>query len=195
MDLEFDQNSGDTGDPFPGSTNNTTFNLASTPNSGSYADCSSDVAVTNISSSGSTMYADVQIMPTPVPDINVRFGATNFADDSTRNLGIRYSSFIMGREFTFTIDNLGTAPLNLIGSPAVTLGGTHAAHFQVTEQPTTPIGASSSSTFKLRTVRDSLPPGLPIGWEYAVSFSVNIPNDDADENPYNFTIEFTLRKD
>jgi immune inhibitor A len=195
LDLEFNTNSGDTCDPFPGSTNNTTFNLSSTPNSGSYADCDSDVEVTNISSSGPTMTADVQVMLAPVPEINVRFGGINFTDGSTRNLGTRTSSFIMGREFTFTIDNLGPAPLNLTDSPPVSLGGPQAIHFQVTLQPTSPVGAYSTTTFKLRTVRDSLPPGFPVGWTYPVSFTVIIPNDDSDENPYNFTIEFTLEKD
>jgi hypothetical protein len=128
-------------------------------------------------------------------EINVRIAGINFADGSTRNLGTRPSSFIMGREFTFTIDNLGFAPLNLTGLPAVTLSGSHAMHFQVTQQPSSPVGAFGKTTFKLRTVRDSLPGFLPVGWEYSVSFTVNIPNDDSDESPYDFTIEFVLKKD
>jgi subtilisin family serine protease len=130
-----------------------------------------------------------------VPEINVRFGGINFADGSTKNLGTRNSSFIMGRNFTFTIDNPGGASLNLTGSPKVTLGGTHAAHFQVTQQPTSPVAPGGTTTFKLRTVRDSLPAPLPVGWEYPVSFTINIANNDSDENPYNFTIQFTLKKD
>jgi len=129
------------------------------------------------------------------PEINVRFGAINFADGSTRNLGTRPSSFIMGREFSFTIENLGGAPLNLTGSPMVTLSGPQSAHFYISQQPTSPVAALDSTIFKLRTVRDSLPGILPIGWTYPVSFTVNIPNDDADENPYDFTINFTLEKD
>jgi hypothetical protein len=129
------------------------------------------------------------------PEINVRFGGINFADGSTRNLGTRTSSFIMGREFTFAIENLGGASLNLTGSPAVTLSGPQAAHFYISQQPSSPVAAYDSTTFKLRTVRDSLPGVLPIGWTYAVSITVNIPNDDANENPYTFTINFTLEKD
>jgi subtilisin family serine protease len=129
------------------------------------------------------------------PEINVRVGGNNFADGSVRNLGTRMSSFIMGRNFTFTIDNLGTDNLELTGSPKVTLGGTHAAHFQITQQPTSPVAPAGTTTFVIRTVRDSLPAFLPIGWTYPISFTVNIPNNDSDENPYNFTIEFTLQKD
>jgi hypothetical protein len=128
-------------------------------------------------------------------EINVRIAGIGFADGSTRNLGTRPSSFIMGREFPFTIENLGLSSLSLTGSPMVTLSGPHASHFQITQQPSSPVGAFGKTTFKLRTVRDSLPGFLPIGWEYSVSFTVNIPNDDDDENPYDFTLNFTLKKD
>jgi hypothetical protein len=101
----------------------------------------------------------------------------------------------MGREFTFTIENQGTGSLNLTGSPEVTLSGPQAAHFYISQQPTSPVAPLGSTIFKLRTVRDSLPGFLPIGWSYSVSITVNIPNDDADENPYDFTLSFTLEKD
>ncbi|MGD9347785.1 MAG: hypothetical protein PVH84_18120 [Candidatus Aminicenantes bacterium] len=130
-----------------------------------------------------------------VPDTTVKMGNVNFPDGSTKNLGTRPSSMVMGREFPFKIYNDGAGELNLTGSPAVTLSGPHASHFQVTQQPTTPVGPYSSATFKIRTVRDSLPGFLPVGWEYSVSFTVNIPNDDPDKNPYDFTINFDLKKD
>jgi len=128
-------------------------------------------------------------------EINVRMAGINFADGSTRNLGTRPSSLNMGIDFTFRIENLGFAPLNLTGSPMVTLSGPQAAHFYISQQPISPVGAYGTTTFKLRTMRDSLPGFLPIGWSYSVSFTINIPNDDADENPYDFTINFTLEKD
>ncbi len=58
-DLEQDVNRGDSGDPWPGSQNETDFNDASTPNSDSYAGATTDVAVENISASGMTMTADL----------------------------------------------------------------------------------------------------------------------------------------
>jgi immune inhibitor A len=61
LDLEYGINRGDGGDPYPGSTNNRTFNFASTPNSGSYVNCNSQVAITNISNSAVTMTADVEV--------------------------------------------------------------------------------------------------------------------------------------
>ena len=94
-----------------------------------------------------------------------------------------------------TADSLGGAPLNLIGSPMVTLSGPQSAHFYVSQQPTSPIPAYGTTMFKLRTVRDALPGFLPVGWTYPISFTVNVPNDDSDENPYDFTINFTIEKD
>lgn len=129
------------------------------------------------------------------PEINVRFRGVRIPDGAAGNLGTRPASFIMGREFTFTIENLGASPLNLTGSPAVSLSGPQSAHFSVSQQPSSSVGSFDSTTFKLRTVRDALPGFLPVGWTYPVSFTVNIPNDDADENPYDFTINFTLEKD
>jgi hypothetical protein len=62
------------------------------------------------------------------------------------------------------------------------------------QQPSSPVAAGGQTTFILRTVRDSVPAAIPVGWERAFSFDVNIPNNDPDENPYNFTINVTLRK-
>ncbi len=55
--LEKDLNSGDTGDPYPGYTNNTTFNASSSPDSNLYSGAASGVSVTNISPSGPTITA------------------------------------------------------------------------------------------------------------------------------------------
>jgi immune inhibitor A len=54
-------NSGNSGDPFPGSAANTVFSALSTPNSNSYDGDNTCVAVSNISSSSATMTADFQV--------------------------------------------------------------------------------------------------------------------------------------
>jgi M6 family metalloprotease-like protein len=48
-------NSGDTGDPYPGSTGNRTFSASSNPNSHFYSGLSSGVTISSISNCGSTM--------------------------------------------------------------------------------------------------------------------------------------------
>jgi immune inhibitor A len=59
-DLEHGNNRGDTGDPFPGSANNTRFDSASTPNSNSYSGLDTCVRVRNISAPGPVMTADIE---------------------------------------------------------------------------------------------------------------------------------------
>jgi immune inhibitor A len=60
-DLELKHNRGDTGDPYPGASNNHEFSPSSTPNSNSYAGQSTCVSVTNISAAGATMSATVAV--------------------------------------------------------------------------------------------------------------------------------------
>ena len=50
--------------------------------------------------------------------------------------------------WTFTIQNAGTAPLNLTGSPIVELSGPCAADFAVTQQPVSPVPAGGTTTFQ-----------------------------------------------
>jgi immune inhibitor A len=60
-DLEHDSNGGDNGDPYPGTSNNHTFNNSSTPDSKDYSFDSTKVAVLNVSSSGALMTADLLV--------------------------------------------------------------------------------------------------------------------------------------
>ena len=86
-------------------------------------------------------------------------------------------------ERTFTIYNSGAFELGLTGSPLVAVGGTHAGDFSVTQQPDTPIGAGGgSTTFKIRF--DPAARGTR-------SATLSIANDDANESPYNFSIQGT----
>ena len=60
-DLGNGANRGDKGDPYPGSSGNTTFDNSSSPNSQSYAGSNTCVAVTNVSASGPTMTANIRV--------------------------------------------------------------------------------------------------------------------------------------
>ncbi|MEA3297785.1 MAG: M6 family metalloprotease domain-containing protein [candidate division Zixibacteria bacterium] len=61
FEIEKDIDNGDNGDPFPGVYNQTSFNAMTVPNSDSYSETTSYVNIDNISSSGSTMYADLLV--------------------------------------------------------------------------------------------------------------------------------------
>jgi immune inhibitor A len=57
--LEMARDEGDSGDPYPGATNNTAFTASSTPNSNSYSGVSSNVSITDIALSGTAITATV----------------------------------------------------------------------------------------------------------------------------------------
>ena len=61
FNLEKNQGSGDLSDPFPGSTQNRTFNSTTSPNSLAYSGAVSFVTVSNISDSDSLMTADLTV--------------------------------------------------------------------------------------------------------------------------------------
>ena len=84
---------------------------------------------------------------------------------------------------TFTILNKGIDPLVLTDSPKVTISGTDAGDFSVSVQPSSPIIALSGTT----TFTVAFDPSA-VGLRTA---SISIANDDADENPYNFSIQGT----
>jgi len=60
--LEFRTNQGDANDPFPGGTNNRNWTITTHPESSSWYACTNScIGVTNISNSGATMTADLQV--------------------------------------------------------------------------------------------------------------------------------------
>lgn len=82
-------------------------------------------------------------------------------------------------ERTYTIRNTGTATLNLSGSPRVAVSGTHAADFTVTTQPAATVAAGGTTTFQV-----TFDP-LAVGTRTA---ALSIANNDANENPYTYSI-------
>ncbi|WP_053746253.1 M6 family metalloprotease domain-containing protein [Streptomyces sp. NRRL WC-3618] len=60
-DLEWATNRGDDGDPYPGSTGNSSFSPSSKPSSASYAGAATGVSVTDISAPAPTMTATVSV--------------------------------------------------------------------------------------------------------------------------------------
>lgn len=75
----------------------------------------------------------------------------------------------------FTIENLGTAVLNITTPITVPAG------FSCTVQPSNTIAPSGSTTFTVRALAAS---------KATFTGQISIVSDDADENPYNFTISY-----
>ncbi len=121
----------------------------------------------------------ITVLDMPDPEISLR-ETTSGADiphQSTYNLGTIDANAFMLLEFT--LHNLGTANLELIGSPLVALSGPQAAEFQVVLQPTSPVPADGSTEFILLFNCNSTDPH---------SATVTIANNDSDEAPYIFTL-------
>ena len=75
------------------------------------------------------------------------------------------------------------AALQLTGTPKVVVGGTHAADFTVTAQPSSPVTSGGGST----TFTVEFNPSAA----GVRSATLSIDNNDSDENPYNFSIQGT----
>ncbi|MFC2003757.1 thioredoxin domain-containing protein, partial [Chloroflexota bacterium] len=122
----------------------------------------------------------------PPPEVSVDGNFTEIADgdtspsitDHTDFGSADISSGTVVR--TFTIKNTGSTALNLTGITKVVVGGTNAADFTVTTQPTSPVAASGQTTFQV-----TFDPSAPT----LRSATLSIANDDTDENPYNFSIQ------
>jgi hypothetical protein len=78
---------------------------------------------------------------------------------------------------TFTIENNGTKDLSL---GTITIGGANAADFTVTTSPSSTVAPGNSTTFVV-TFNPSA-----TGTRIA---TLNLINDDTDENPYDFTLQ------
>lgn len=146
-------------------------------------------AVKDAAQSANSNEIEVTTLTVATPEINIKGNNTSIAsgsvvpalDNHTDFGSVDVSSGTLTR--TFTIENLGTADLNLTsGSPFVSISGADAADFSVTSIPSTPIASLGSTTFQI-TFNPSA-----IGTRSA---TISIASDDSDENPYTFAIQGT----
>jgi uncharacterized repeat protein (TIGR02543 family) len=123
-------------------------------------------------------------------DINVTGSGQSIPDNSIYPFPLNHTAFGLATvgvttvTRTFTIENLGSSILSLTGSPLVSITGPHATLFTVTVLPSATIAAGSSSTFQVTFNPTSL------GTKNA---TIEIVNNDSDENPYNFNISGTAK--
>ena len=126
---------------------------------------------------------------TVIPSINVTgSGQTITNGDATPRSfdGTDYGIAFLGGSSvvrTFMIQNNGTAPLTLTGSPKVGVSGLQAGDFTVTVQPNSPVASGGSAT----TFQVAFTPSAP-GTRTAI---LSIANDDSTKNPYTYTIQGT----
>ncbi len=126
QDLNGNGNSGDNGDLFPGSSNNTTFDCNSLPNSNTYDGASSNINIFNISESGSTVSFDYDFCSTDcsIGGISRDGGIANYSN------GTYNQSFVITYQFPPGSGDLEvtaagvTQTFSITGSPqTITLTG------------------------------------------------------------------------
>ncbi len=117
-----------------------------------------------------------------INEINIRGNGIMITDgDVTPSLtdGTNWGNVGVGVavDRTFTINNTGTADLTI---GAITFVGGNAADFSVVSAPISPVLPGGSTTFTIR---------LTAGALALRSTTLNIVNDDSNENPYDFSIQ------
>jgi len=139
------------------------------------------VRVSNVCGSVDSDTATVTVNLPPEQEINIRVGDNDIPDEGIYDFG----TCVVGDyiDVTFTIENTGAADLTLSGSPIITITGPDSDQYNVQQQPTSPVTAGGGST--TFTIRFS--PGSE-GFKEA---SISIGNNDADEDPYDITLEGT----
>ncbi|WP_367754919.1 choice-of-anchor D domain-containing protein [Flavobacterium sp. WC2430] len=117
------------------------------------------------------------------PEINLQGNGNNISDgasSSTTNNNTDFGGGLIGTPIvkTFTIQNTGTGPLLLTGSPTISLTGDNA--FSVTSQPTSnSIAPGASLTFQVTF-------NSAITGNFLAIITIN--NNDNDESNYDFVI-------
>lgn len=122
------------------------------------------------------------------PEINLQGNSSNIISGATTVSSTNHTDF--GNQDitsgsvvrTFTIQNTGSADLNLSGTPIVAISGADSSDFTVTIVPGTTVVASGNTTFQI-----TFDPNT-IGVKNA---TISIGNNDSDENPYTFAIQGT----
>jgi hypothetical protein len=121
-----------------------------------------------------TVSATVTAAPPQIPDIRVRLGNTDVADNTTAAVDFgSVNQDVTGPTRTFTVFNDGTGPLT-IGSVSVPSG------FAIVDPLVGPIAAGSAESFTVQLVTSA---------GGSKSGDVVITSNDPDEDPYNFAIK------
>lgn len=112
-------------------------------------------------------------------EIDIQRGAS-IASGATDNVGNQAPSVTF--TLTYTITNSGSQNLDLTGSPLVDIPSLSVQNCTavVTQQPTTPVVPSGSTTFSIDVQPGAAAPQF--------GFGIYIQNNDSDENPYTIIV-------
>ncbi len=125
------------------------------------------------------------ITPTTAPEINVKQSATNLTSGSgtyTYSPSVNVGS--SSSAVTFTIENTGDAVLNLDGTPNKIAISGHTSDFTINQTSTSATVAITNGTTTFTVAFNPTAGGTR-------SAVISIASDDADEDPYTFTVTGT----
>lgn len=131
-----------------------------------------------------------QYVTAPLSEINLRSGAINIVSgtntpntsDGTDFGSVLLEGAVTTETNTFTIDNLGTEDLLLTSNPFISVGGSHASDFTISQQPSSPVAPGGSVTFNVTFE----PSAVGTRTAYLI-----IDNNDSDEDPYTINLQGT----
>lgn len=167
------------------SGDSTSFTVRFNPSSESLR--TATLSISNSDTDEDPFTVDIQGTGTSYPEMEIQAGAEFIADDDTSPSTSDQTDFgsldIFSdlQTFTYTIRNTGSGSLALSGLPIVQIIGANAGDFLVAQQPTSST-VTASGTVTFQVTFDPTTTGVR-------SATINIPNDDTNENPYNFAIE------
>ncbi|MGD1938007.1 MAG: beta strand repeat-containing protein [Cyanophyceae cyanobacterium] len=169
-----------------GALNSTTFQITFDPTASGSRTATVNIGSDDADENPYTFAIQGQGISSPA-EINVTGNSVAIADGDTTPDTADNTDFgtIVATGFAtvareFAIANQGESELSLLGTPLIALSGTDAGDFSVTTLPTAAIARNSSTPFGI-TFQPSTP-----GTKTAI---VTIASNDADENPYTFTIQ------
>jgi hypothetical protein len=158
------------GGPLGSGTTFTTPSIAATTTYYAVAVAGSGCASTPRTPVVATIYA---------PEIDIQGNLVSIVDGDTTPVATDWSDFTAASSRTFTILNTGGGILNI---GAITFTGTNASEFTIVIAPNPSVAAGDSTSFTVQFAPTAA--GLRTA-------TINIVNDDANENPYDFKIQGT----
>ncbi len=141
-----------------------------------------------ISSAAETVHSVAIVAMPLLPSMTVTGNGTSIANGASQPSAANHTDFGLTQvggstARTFTIQNGGPGPLNITGTPRVTISGGSSMGFTVTQQPASPVASGGTTTFEI-----AYSPTF-VGQRSAAI--VTISNDDLTKNPFTFVIEGT----
>ncbi|MCK4894971.1 MAG: M6 family metalloprotease domain-containing protein, partial [Calditrichia bacterium] len=178
--LEMNSNSGNSGDPFPGSGNSRTFDDNSTPDSRNYNFQYTQVAVRNISNSALIMQADFEVgIPQIAPDIEISPTSFSFTvEENDTSSDMLLISNTGNGDLLWTITELNDVSSTPQSSPIDASW--------LSENPTSGTVTPGGNQNVILLVNAA---GLTVG---AYSCNLSIDSNDPDENPLIVPVNLTV---